>query len=107
MGIPMLGSSPIRGILDDLKSILYVVMDAVRPAGIKRDDVQGFKLLDSPSLTITRWGLIQEDAVLLDKFGVNSITPSLKELIFAMCQFLFELENKIMNHHLWWDKKFV
>ncbi|KAJ1896436.1 hypothetical protein LPJ66_003988 [Kickxella alabastrina] len=107
MGIPMLSSSPIREILDDMESVLYVVMDAVRPADTKRDDVQGFKFLDSPSLAITRWGLIQEDAVLLDKFGVSSITPRLKELICAMRQFLFEPENKVMNHQLWWDKKFV
>ncbi|KAJ1935172.1 hypothetical protein GGF37_006095, partial [Kickxella alabastrina] len=52
MGIPMLSSSPIRGILDDLESVLYVVIDAVRPAGTKRDDVQGFKFLDYPPLAI-------------------------------------------------------
>ncbi|KAJ1888972.1 hypothetical protein LPJ66_008290 [Kickxella alabastrina] len=107
MGIPMLSSSSIRGILDDLESVLYVVMDAVRPVGTKRDDVQGFKFLDSLSLAITRWGLIQEDAVLLDKFGISGITPRIKELICAMRRFLFEPENKVMNHQLWWDKKFV
>ncbi|KAJ1887642.1 hypothetical protein LPJ66_009009, partial [Kickxella alabastrina] len=107
MGIPMLSSSPIRGILDDLESVLYVVMDAVRPAGTKRDDVQGFKFLDSPSLAITRWGLIQEDAVLLEEFSVKNINPRLKELICVMRRFLFEPENKVMNHRLWWDKKFV
>ncbi|KAJ1891865.1 hypothetical protein LPJ66_006679 [Kickxella alabastrina] len=107
MGIPMLSSSPIRGILDDLESILYVVMDAVHPAGTKRDDVQGFKFLDSPSLAITRWGLIQEDVVLLKGFGVKNINPRLKGLICAMHQFLFEPENKVMNHQLWWDNKFV
>ncbi|KAJ1889697.1 hypothetical protein LPJ66_007893 [Kickxella alabastrina] len=107
MGIPMLRSSPIRGILDDLESVLYVVMDAVRPASTKRDDVQGFKFLDSPSLAITRWGLIQEDAVLLEEFGVKNINPRLKELICAMRRFLFEPENKVMTHRLWWDKKFV
>ncbi|KAI7820712.1 hypothetical protein BX661DRAFT_217936 [Kickxella alabastrina] len=32
MGIPMLSSSPIRGILDDMESVFYVVMDAVRSA---------------------------------------------------------------------------
>ncbi|KAJ1888617.1 hypothetical protein LPJ66_008480, partial [Kickxella alabastrina] len=107
MGIPMLRSNPIRGILDDMESVLYVVMDAVRPAGTKRDDVQGFKFLDSPSLAITRWGLIQEDAVLLEEFGVKNINPRLKELICVMRRFLFEPENKVMTHRLWWDKKFV
>ncbi|KAJ1944142.1 hypothetical protein GGF37_002332 [Kickxella alabastrina] len=107
MGIPMLSSSPIRGILDDLESVFYVVMDSVRSAGTKRDDVQGFKFLDSPPLAITRWGLIQEDAVLLEEFGVKNINPRLKELICAMRRFLFEPENKVMNHHLWWDEKFV
>ncbi|KAJ1886305.1 hypothetical protein LPJ66_009697, partial [Kickxella alabastrina] len=107
MGIPMLSSSPIRGILDDMESVLYVVMDAVRPADTKRDDVQGFKFLDSPSLAITRWGLIQEDAVLLKGFSVGSISPRLKELICAMRRFLFEPENKVISHRLWSDNTFV
>ncbi|KAJ1881143.1 hypothetical protein LPJ66_011375 [Kickxella alabastrina] len=107
MGIPMLSSSPIRGILDDLESILYVVMDAVRPAGTNRDDVQGFKFLDSPSLAITRWGLIQGGGILLKGFSVDGISPSLKKLIRVMRRFLFEPENKVMNHQLWSNKKFV
>ncbi|KAJ1936403.1 hypothetical protein GGF37_005624, partial [Kickxella alabastrina] len=52
MGIPILSRNPIRGILDDLESLFYVIMDAVRPAYTERDDVQGFKFLDSPSLAI-------------------------------------------------------
>ncbi|KAJ1899632.1 hypothetical protein LPJ66_001989 [Kickxella alabastrina] len=107
MGIPILTRNPIRGILDDLESVFYVIMDAVRPAGTKRDDVQGFKFLDSPSLAITRWGLIQEDAVLLEEFGVKNINPRLKELICAMRRFLFEPENKVISHRLWSDNTFV
>ncbi|KAJ1896509.1 hypothetical protein LPJ66_003942 [Kickxella alabastrina] len=107
MAIPILSRNLIRGILDDLESVFYVVMDAVRPAYTERDDVQGFKFLDSPSLAIIRWGLIQKDAVLLGEFGVKHINPRLKELICAMRRFLFEPENKVMNHRLWSNNKFV
>ncbi|KAI7821593.1 hypothetical protein BX661DRAFT_173249 [Kickxella alabastrina] len=107
MGIPMLSSSPIRGILDDMESVFYVVMDAVRSAGTKRDDVQGFKFLDSPSLAITRWGLIQEDAVLLKGFSVDGVSARLKNLICAMRRFLFEPGNKVISHRLWSDSTFV
>ncbi|KAJ1946200.1 hypothetical protein GGF37_001302 [Kickxella alabastrina] len=107
MGIAILSRNPIQGILDDLESIFYVIMDAVRPAYTERDDVQGFKFLDSSSLAIIRWGLIQEDAVLLEEFGVKNISPRLIKLIRVMRQFLFESENKIMTHQLWSSNKFV
>ncbi|KAJ1896896.1 hypothetical protein LPJ66_003712 [Kickxella alabastrina] len=107
MGIPMLISSPIRGILDNLESVLYVIMDAVRLASTERDDIQGFKFLNSPSLAITRWALIQGGGILLKGFSVDGISLSLKKLIRVMCQFLFELENKIMNHRLWSNSRFV
>ncbi|KAJ1897882.1 hypothetical protein LPJ66_003099 [Kickxella alabastrina] len=106
MGIPMLSSSPIRGILDDLESVFYVVLDAVRPAGTKRDDVQGFKFLDSQSLALSRYSIMMVEEKYLELFGIGNPGKVFRDLFHSMRQFLFEPGDQYISHHLWWDSTF-
>ncbi|KAI7820582.1 hypothetical protein BX661DRAFT_173553 [Kickxella alabastrina] len=107
MGIPMLSSSPIRGILDDLESVFYVVMDAVRSANTKRDDVQGFKFLDSQSLALSRYSIMMVKEKYLELFGIGNPGKIFRNLFHSMRRFLFEPGNQYISHQLWWDSKFV
>ncbi|KAJ1879383.1 hypothetical protein LPJ66_011703 [Kickxella alabastrina] len=106
MGITMLSSSPIRGILDDLESVLYVVMDAVRPADTKRDDVQGFKFLDSQSLALSRYSIMMVEEKYLELFGIGNPGKIFRNLFHSMRRFLFEPGNQYISHQLWWDSTF-
>ncbi|KAJ1888741.1 hypothetical protein LPJ66_008411, partial [Kickxella alabastrina] len=106
MGIPMLSSSPIRGILDDMESVFYVVMDAVRPADTKRDDVQGFKFLDSQSLALSRYSIMMVEEKYLELFGIGNPGKIFRDLFHSMRRFLFEPGNQYISHQLWWDSAF-
>ncbi|KAJ1888777.1 hypothetical protein LPJ66_008398 [Kickxella alabastrina] len=106
MGIPMLSSSPIRGILDDMESVLYVVMDAVRPADTKRDDIQGFKFLDSQSLALSRYSIMMVEEKYLELFGIGNPGKIFRDLFHSMRRFLFEPGNQYISHQLWWDSTF-
>ncbi|KAJ1940529.1 hypothetical protein GGF37_003937 [Kickxella alabastrina] len=102
----MLSSSPIRGILDDLESVFYVVMDAVRSADTKRDDVQGFKFLDSQSLALSRYSIMMVEEKYLELFGIGNPSKIFRDLFHSMRRFLFEPGNQYISHQLWWDSTF-
>ncbi|KAJ1890487.1 hypothetical protein LPJ66_007446, partial [Kickxella alabastrina] len=106
MSIPMLCQSPARGILEDLESVFYVILDAVRPQSIERDKVNGFNFMDGRNIALFRFALFQAQESYLKDFCIEQLSTKLKKLIDAMRQFLFEPENQFISHRLWSDKIF-
>ncbi|KAJ1900074.1 hypothetical protein LPJ66_001706 [Kickxella alabastrina] len=106
MSIPMLCQSPARGILEDLESVFYVILDAVRPQSIERDKVNGFNFMDGRTIALFRFALFQAQESYLKDFCIKQPSTELKKLLDAMRQFLFEPENQFISHRLWSDKIF-
>ncbi|KAI7821795.1 hypothetical protein BX661DRAFT_187963 [Kickxella alabastrina] len=107
MSIPMLCQNPTQGILEDLESIFYVILDAVWPQGIERDKVTGFNFAEGRTIVLFRFALFQAQESYLKDFCIEQPSARLKKLLNAMFQFLFESENQVINYQLWSDNRFV
>ncbi|KAJ2886672.1 hypothetical protein H4R27_000461 [Coemansia aciculifera] len=93
MSARLLLGAKMRGIYDDLESLMYVVLDAFsdRPrAGDSGEQPLGFTFLSSATTACTRITCTLSGKCFLDFFGVKSVNTSVaKELLMTMRRFLF------------------
>ncbi|KAJ2733699.1 hypothetical protein IW152_002882 [Coemansia sp. BCRC 34962] len=92
MSIQILFNVHRRGIVNDIESLFYVVMDSLseRARGNDSKGALGFVLHSEPSLAMMRIGILGNDQRYLENFGVKSIgSPALRDIVDSMRKFLF------------------
>ncbi|KAJ2825433.1 hypothetical protein FBU31_003719, partial [Coemansia sp. 'formosensis'] len=92
MSIQMLFKVSQRGIMNDIESLFYVVLDSLsdRSQDKSSEDALGFVLHNEANLAMVRIGILGETQRYLGNFGVKSVGSSaLEAVIDAMRRFLF------------------
>ncbi|KAJ2729619.1 hypothetical protein IW152_005558 [Coemansia sp. BCRC 34962] len=92
MSIQMLFNVRRRGVVNDIESLFYVVMDSLSEHARGKDSkgALGFVLHSEPSLAMMRIGILGDDQRYLENFGVKSIgSAALRDIVDSMRKFLF------------------
>ncbi|KAJ2484890.1 hypothetical protein IWW37_006083, partial [Coemansia sp. RSA 2050] len=92
MSIQMLFNVRRRGIVNDIESLFYVIMDSLseRARGKDSEGALGFVFHSEPSLAMLRIGILGDDQRYLENFGVKSIgSAALRDIVDSMRKFLF------------------
>ncbi|KAJ2001984.1 hypothetical protein GGI04_003527 [Coemansia thaxteri] len=90
MSIPVLAGAKVRGLMDDMESMFYVLLEALSKLQLRRDDIAvDFGKLDSIALAFTRAGGMHNRLCFLRLFGVSSCSDKLSEMLNDMREFLF------------------
>ncbi|KAJ2495099.1 hypothetical protein IWW47_004246 [Coemansia sp. RSA 2052] len=90
MSIPVLAGAKVRGLADDIESLLYVVMDALSELQPKKDDVAcGFETHDHRMQAMIRVGCLSSVEIFPRFFGISSCSDKLRQLLRDLRGFLF------------------
>ncbi|KAJ2733470.1 hypothetical protein IW152_003021, partial [Coemansia sp. BCRC 34962] len=92
MSIQMLFSVRRRGIVNDIESLFYVIMDSLseRARGKDSEGALGFVFHSERNLAMVRIGILGDDQRYLENFGVKSIgSAALRDIVDSMRKFLF------------------
>ncbi|KAJ2459641.1 hypothetical protein GGF42_001340 [Coemansia sp. RSA 2424] len=90
MSIAVLSGANVRGIVDDIESLFYVVLHALSILDTKKGTVvRGFVYHDNDTLAMVRTGCLIRESSFLQFFGVREISTGLRNLLYALRKFLF------------------
>ncbi|KAJ1999133.1 hypothetical protein GGI04_004703 [Coemansia thaxteri] len=90
MSIPVLAGAKVRGLVDDIESLFYVILCVLAELQTNKDDVAlGFKDHDNMTQAIVRAGCLSNEEIFLRFFGVSSCSVKLRRLFCDFRQFLF------------------
>ncbi|KAJ1672225.1 hypothetical protein GGF38_000188 [Coemansia sp. RSA 25] len=101
MSISILSGANVRGIVDDIESLFYVVLHALSLLDTKKGTVvHGFVYHDNANLAMVRTGCLACESRFLQFFGVGEASTDLQELLYALRNFLFVKDGEYIAPHL-------
>ncbi|KAJ2742219.1 hypothetical protein GGI20_004642 [Coemansia sp. BCRC 34301] len=90
MSIPVLTGANIRGIVDDIESLFYVVLHAISIRESNSSYVaRGFGYHDNDTLALVRTGCLAREARSLQLFGITRVSGELRDLLCKLREYLF------------------
>ncbi|KAJ2744508.1 hypothetical protein GGI20_002909 [Coemansia sp. BCRC 34301] len=90
MSIPVLTGANIRGIVDDIEGLFYVVLHAISIRESSSSYVaRGFGYHDNDTLALVRTGCLARETRFLQLFGITQVSGELRNLLCKLREYLF------------------
>ncbi|KAJ1960249.1 hypothetical protein GGI12_003904, partial [Dipsacomyces acuminosporus] len=99
MGVRILRCMETRTIMDDIESLLYVIMHAICH-NINGEEPEGLKFKGSENLALVRTGCFSGIQYYRTYFGIQYCSNKLKLILDAMVKFLFYEGDRFIGHEL-------